>query len=83
MANKIKIILNQYKDKKNPTILIFLQSFHWKHVKFLLSNPSKYSIWKFYFGRFKKLNNKNIRIFINAENKILSRHWNSSINFLK
>lgn len=34
MARNIKKALDGYSKKKNPTVLIFLQSIHWKHSSF-------------------------------------------------
>jgi len=82
MANKIKTILNNYKGKKEPVILIFLQSFHWRHVKFLLSNPTQKEIWDYYFKRFKKLSDKDISNLIKKENKTFFKYWTSPINLL-
>jgi hypothetical protein len=51
MAKNVKWVLDNYKAKSNPTILIMIQSFHWRDIKFLFKNPSKQQIWKHYFGR--------------------------------
>lgn len=75
MSKNIQWILNKNKDKKNIVIAIFLQSWHWKHVKFLLSNPSKNEIWKYYFSRFKEVNKKNIAEKIRKENKVFYKYW--------
>lgn len=75
MANHIKNILRNYKEKSNPTILIFLQSFHWIHVKFLLTNPSKNEIWDYYFGDFREITRKNIAIKIKKMNSIFYKYW--------
>lgn len=75
MAKNIKKILKNYSKKENPLILIFLQSIHWDHVKFLLKNPSKNKIWKFYFGRFKKINKKNISEIIKKQGPVLYKYW--------
>ena len=45
---------------KKPTVLIFLQSFHWEHVKFLVKKPNKDEIWDYYFGKFSEINKKQI-----------------------
>lgn len=76
MAKNAKRILDNYHFKKDPTILIFLESIHWNHVKFLLTNPSKEKIWKYYFGRFKNLKaNKNIENQIRARSLTLNNFW--------
>ena len=83
MVKNIKLILKQYKNKENPVILVFLQSFHWQHVKFLLSDPSKKAIWIFYFRRFGELTSKDVSRLVNEENKILFKYWNSPVNSCK
>lgn len=52
MADHIRRIVKNYKGKQRPVIAVFLQSVHWRHVKFLLKNPSQREIWRYYFGRF-------------------------------
>lgn len=75
MANHIQKILSGYKEKESPVILIFLQSFHWIHVKYLLSNPSKNDIYKYYFGKFWRINQKNIKEKIKKNNKTFYKYW--------
>ena len=75
MAKNIQWILSHYLLKKKPTILIFLQSFHWKHVKFLLENPSAKQIWNYYFGRFKNLQPFLVPQTLKKENMIFYKHW--------
>lgn len=80
MAKKIRTILKQYRGKKSPTVLVFLQSFHWRHVQFLLSNPSKKATRDYYFKRFRRLKIKDIYKLLQKENKILSKYWDNSAN---
>lgn len=76
MAQNIKKILRKYKNKKSLTILVFLQKFHWQHVEFILSHPTKHKIWNFYFGRrFKKLKPTEISDKLRGEAPILYRYW--------
>ena len=76
MAKNIKIVLDTYSQKEDPTILIFLQSIHWKHVKFLLTNPSKEEIWKYYFGKFNNLKpNSDMENKIKDRSKVLNYYW--------
>lgn len=81
MANNIKWILHNYKADKNPITLIFLQRFHWDHVKFLLNNPSKKEIWNYYFGKFTEINGLNIAIKIKNSNKIFYKYWKKFSDF--
>jgi len=81
MAKHVCNILKKYKAKTNPTILICLQKIHWVHVKFLLSNPSKEKIWKYYFGRFKEISRKNITSKIKKENKVFYKYWKKYSGF--
>jgi hypothetical protein len=71
MANNIKPLLKN-KDQK---ILIFMQKFHWLHVNFLLSEPSKDMIWGYYFGKFENVTRKNISEILKTRNKVLHKFW--------
>lgn len=76
MAKNIKKVLDNYTDKKGPTILVFLQSIHWEHVQFLLKNPTKREISEYYFGKFKKLKiDKSIEGKIGERSRILKFYW--------
>ncbi|MDD4409576.1 MAG: hypothetical protein PHW52_02870 [Candidatus Pacebacteria bacterium] len=76
ITKNIRALLENYHIKKDPTILIFLQSIHWNNVKFLLANPSKEEIWKHYFGNFKNIKpTKEIENQIKDRNKILNYYW--------
>jgi hypothetical protein len=66
---------------KNQSVLMFIQKFHWLNVKFLLSKPTKNEIWKYYFGRFKNVNKKNISETIKLKNKVLYKYWNEISDF--
>ncbi len=81
MTDNIQWILRNYKEKENPTTLIFLQSFHWDHVKFLLKNPSKKEIWNYYFGKFLEVNRSNIGIKIKSLNKVFYKYWKKFSDF--
>lgn len=85
MARNMEKVLKNYelinnKGKENPTIAIFLQSIHWKHVQFLLTKPTQAEIFKYYFGRFSELNTKNIGNEIKAKNKFLYKWWSEVTN---
>jgi len=81
MANNIRWIWNNYKGKENPTVLIFLQSFHWEHVKFLLKNPNKKEIWDYYFDKFSEVDKSNIDIKIKTLNKVFYKYWKKFSDF--
>ncbi len=81
MANNMQWILKNYKEKENPITLIFLQDFHWSHVKFLLKNPSKNEIWDYYFKKFTEINRSNITIKIKNLNKIYYKYWKKFSDF--
>lgn len=80
MANNVQWILDHYKEKQNPTVLIFLQSFHWKHVKFLLNDPSKNKIWDYYFGKF-NISQHNVAERIKKLNKVFYKYWQKVSDF--
>jgi hypothetical protein len=71
MANNIKPLIKG----DNQMVLSFMQKFHWIHVKFLLSNPTKDEIWKYYFGEFKNIKKSNIVEILKTRNKILYKYW--------
>ncbi len=75
MTKNIQWILDNYKERKDPTILVFLQSFHWDHVKFLLKNPSKDKIWDYYFEKFSEVSKDNIEGKIKDLNKVFYKYW--------
>lgn len=81
MAKNIAWILEKHKDKEKVTIAIFLQNWHWRHVKFLMGNPTKNEIWKYYFARFKEVNQKNITEKIKKENKVFYKYWMKMSDF--
>lgn len=81
MANHISSIIKKYKMKKNPIALIFLQNFHWRHVKFLLENPSKEEIWKYYFGNFSEVTSLIISKKIKENNKLFYNYWKKYSDF--
>jgi len=81
MANHLQSILKKYKFQKNPVILIFLQNFHWQHVKFLLKNPTSQEIWQYYFGKFSEINIKTISHRIKKNNKLFYRYWKKYSDF--
>jgi hypothetical protein len=81
MAKNIRLALSKYKSKNNLTVLVFLQSFHWEHVKFLLKNPSSKQIWDYYFGKFKGLKPSIITETLQKENKVFYKYWKMISNF--
>ena len=81
MADNIRWILDHYKNDQKITIAVFLQSFHWKHVQFLLTNPSKKQIWQYYFSKFKEVTPKDITQNIKNQNKVFYKYWNKISDF--
>lgn len=81
MVKNIKWALSKYKSKENLTVLVFLQSFHWEHVRFLLKNPSSKQIWNYYFGKFKGLKPSIITKILQKENKVFYKYWKKISNF--
>lgn len=75
MVENIEKILKNYKEKRNPTIAVFIQSIHWKHIQFLLKKPKESEIWKYYFGKFPKLKQKTISQEIKKQNTFLYEWW--------
>jgi hypothetical protein len=75
MTNHFQWVLSHYRAKTDPTILVFLQSFHYRHVKFLLKNPTPEAKWNYYFGKFPEITPQNIGERIKQENKLFYRYW--------
>jgi hypothetical protein len=81
MERNIRWALNHYRTVKQPIALVQFGGFHWRHVKFLLGNPPKEKIWKYYFGKFPEINRKNIAQKIKKENKLFYRYWRKISGF--
>lgn len=75
MTKNLRWILNNYRRRENPTVVVFLQANHWRHVKFLLEDPSKQEIWNYYFHSFPKLRPETIADEIKARSKVLYKYW--------
>lgn len=75
MAYYMEQILKKHFGMKKVVAAVFLQSFHWQHVKFLLRRPSKEKIWRYYFGRFPKLTPATITRELKSKAPVLSRYW--------
>lgn len=75
MTRNVRWILNNYNLVDHPTVLVFLQSFHWEHVKFLLSRPPKKRVWHYYFGQYSHIKPQTISRMIHNESPILYRYW--------
>ncbi len=81
MAKNIQWILDNYQKKETPKILIFLQNFHWDHVKFLLNKPTKKEIWNYYFGNFPEIDKQSIGLRISKLNKLFYKYWQEISDF--
>lgn len=81
MARNIRWVLEHYSGRKDPTILIFLQSIHWDHAQFLLGNPSPRKVWDFYLGKFSQIKPKTIEKEIGKRSKILAKYWRKNQQF--
>jgi soluble cytochrome b562 len=75
MAHFMEQVLKKRFVKRKIIAAVFLQSFHWQHVKFLLKHSSKEKIWRYYFGKFPKLNPVTITRGLKTKLPILSRYW--------
>ncbi len=83
MARNIKHILDTYSLKSNPTILVCLQSIHWKHAQFLLTNPSSQKTWKYYFGKFPALTPSVVTSQVRRRNRVLGEYWKKLQHFTR
>jgi len=75
MAKHMRPILEKIKSNQKVTIAIFLELNHWKHVKFLLSNPSRQQVWDYYFKRFPELSPKSIDENVKKFDKMYYKYW--------
>ena len=75
MAHHMEQTLKKRFGNKKIVAAVFLQSFHWQHMKFLLKHPSKEKIWRYYFGRFPKLTPATITRELKSKAPILSQYW--------
>ncbi len=74
--------MNKHSNIENSMVLVFLQDFHWKHVKFLLSKPSVNEIWEYYFGKFTcEINIANIAEKIKMLNPVFYKYWKKYSDF--
>lgn len=81
MAKNTGVVLENYRDKTSPIVVVFVQSIHWKHVLFLLEKPKKEEVFKYYFGRFPKLSSKTIDSELKQKNLFLYTWWrNTSVS---
>jgi len=81
MERNIRWALRKYNFKKYPIALVQFGGFHWRHIKFLLSNPSKKEIWNYYFKKFPEISPKNIAQKIRKENKLFYKYWKTMPGF--
>lgn len=82
MSQNISHVLNKRFLKNKIIVLVCVQSFHWNHVRFLMSKPKKSDIWKLYFGRFKKLTPQMIKNELRKQNLILYYYWLKKSDFV-
>ena len=82
MANHVSWILDNYSESLEPTTLVFLQKFHWDHVKFLMANDSPDKIWDYYFGKFDEIDRETIRARIDKNNKVFLKYWDKYSDFV-
>jgi hypothetical protein len=75
MAHYMEQVLKKRFGKKKIVAAVFLQSFHWQHVKFLLKHPSKEKVRNYYFGRFPRLMPAIIAKELKSKAPILSHYW--------
>ena len=82
MANHISWVMSKHADMQKPIVNVYLQSFHWKHVKFLLGNPSKDEIYDYYFKRFaQEITLAEIPEHIEKLNPIFYKYWQKYSDF--
>ncbi|MEY4731352.1 MAG: hypothetical protein RL681_298 [Candidatus Parcubacteria bacterium] len=77
MANNTEWAIRRYwRSKKRPVVFIQFGGFHWRHVKFLLTHPTKKEIWKYYFGKFEReVTPDTISSKLRRISPVLWKHW--------
>ncbi len=83
MAENIRNI-ESFLDKKagkEGVVLIFCHDTHWKNIRFLLKNPSKNEIQKYYFSRRGIKSIKEIESELKEKNMLLYQFWKLKSDF--
>lgn len=76
MANHILWVMDKHANLSKPVVNVYLQAFHWRHVRFLLSNPTPDEIWKYYFERFSDdITREQITGSIKKLNRVFYTYW--------
>jgi len=81
MARNIRQAFKRYPSKKKRVAIVQFGGFHWRHVKFLLGDPSKEEIWKYYFGKFREVDKKTIGRKIKEQNRLFYKYWQKTSRF--
>jgi hypothetical protein len=66
----------------DATVLVFLEKFHWLHVQFLLTKPSKKDIFSYYFEAFGGTTTTLNKRVYNCGNKTLVKYWRKYSDFV-
>jgi hypothetical protein len=81
MANTVERIFKNKRDK-DQVVLAFVQKFHWQHVQFLLTHPTKRAVFDYYFGAFDGLTEATISSKVTqVNNPILLKYWQKVSDF--
>ena len=83
MADTVKQIIPRYREP-DTLALVAMQKFHWLHVQFLLTQPSKQKIFTYYFAAFPN-------VFMHTLNKkvegignpVLLKYWRTVSDFVE
>jgi hypothetical protein len=76
MANNVNYVIRKHQDMQKPIVNIYLQNFHWQHVKFLLTHTKTDEIWQFYFGKFSsEVTKETITNEIQRLNPVFFKYW--------
>ncbi len=80
MTQNIRLVLNKNYKETTISVLVFLEIFHYRHVKFLLKKPSSDDIWKYYFGNWSKLSPEDISEILKKDEPKLYKYWSHKNN---
>ncbi len=78
MLKNIRLVFKRHPGSGRA--LVFLQSFHWNNVLFLLGSRSRDAAWRRYFGRFKGLTAAELERRVRGD-AVLWRHWKKVSQF--
>jgi hypothetical protein len=82
MSEHIRYVMEKHRDLQQPTVCVFIQSFHWHHALFQIAHPTPDEIWHYYFGKFEhEVSREDIGGRIKKLNSVFYKHWQLKSHF--